>query len=153
MTNVAKYNTFKGVSTAITAGTPVVTLACCSDWFVHRSETAISAAGIFAIILLLIIFKDKIAEDWKVPSVFVLSTAMFIFVLLVEHIIVPIKYVCLTTMMATGVDELTFKRIYKNIEYLFPKETKRYKHCGFICASSTTISNLLPLQEDVNEES
>ena len=60
MKNVAKYNIFKGVSTLLTFGTPLLTLSCCGDFFVHRSETAISAAGIFAIVICLLLFKDKV---------------------------------------------------------------------------------------------
>ena len=136
MKQVAKYNTYKGVSTALTIGTPIVTLACSSDFFVHQPETAISASGIFTIFLLLLLFKDKIAENFKLPSAFVISTAFLILLLLIENIILPIKYVCLATMISTGVDELTFKRMYKNIEYLLPKEAQSFKHFGFLFTSS-----------------
>lgn len=142
MKQVAKYNTFKGISTALTVGTPIATLFACGDMFVHRSETAISAAGIVGIIILMCIFKDKIAEKWKVPSAFVLSAAIFILTLLLEHIVIPVRYVCLTTMIATGVDELTFKRFYKTIEMLLPKEAAAYKHLGFLFTSTDKLTEV-----------
>lgn len=136
MKDVAKYNVFKGVSMLLTMGTPIITLACCGDFFVHRSETAVSAAGVFVIILLVFLFKDKIVEKFKMPSAFVLSTAIFVLLLLVENIMMPIKCVCIATMIATGVDELTFKRFYKNIECTLPKAAVRYKHLGFLFTTS-----------------
>jgi hypothetical protein len=142
MKPVAKYNTFKGVSTALTVGTPLVTLACCGNLFVHRSETAISVAGIFAIALMMLLFKDKIAEHWKTPSAFIVSTAMLVLIMLVEHIIAPMKYVCLTTMAATAVDELTFKRFYKNIELLLPETAIAYKKFGFLFVNSDKLLSM-----------
>ena len=79
MKTVAKYNTFKGVSTGLTIGTPIVTLICCGEMFVHRSDTAISAAGIFAILFSFLFFKDKIIEKFKSPSALVLSIAILVF--------------------------------------------------------------------------
>lgn len=140
MKQVSKYNTFKGVSTVLTIGTPIVTMACSSDFFVNRPETAISAAGIFTIFLMILIFKNKIMENWKVPSAFVVSIAMLILVLLLEHIILPMKYVCLATMISTGVDEVTFKRVYKDIEYLLPKEAQNFKHLGFLFTSTDKLN-------------
>ena len=64
---VAKYNTCKAISTVLTVVTPIVTLMSCSDLFVHRSDSSVSAAGMFAIFLSLLFFKDKIAENFKVP--------------------------------------------------------------------------------------
>lgn len=132
MKQVAKYNTFKGVSTALTIGTPIVTLACCGDFFVHRSDTAISAAGMFSLFIVLLLFKDKFAEKWKMPSAFILSLVMFILLIMVEKIMLPMKYVCIATMISTGVDELTFKRFYKQIELLLPQEAQAFKHVCFI---------------------
>ncbi|MBR2385233.1 MAG: hypothetical protein IKA99_06490 [Clostridia bacterium] len=132
MKQVAKYNTCKGVSTTLTIGTPIVTLACCGDFFVHRSDTAISAAGMFSLFIVLLLFKDKFAEKWKMPSAFILSLLMFILLIMVEKIMLPMKYVCIATMISTGVDELTFKRFYKQIELLLPQEAQAFKHVGFI---------------------
>ena len=132
MKMVAKYNLFKGISTLATIGTPIITLLSCSNLFVHRSDTAISAAGIFAILIVILLFKDKIAENFKVPSAFVLSTVVFVLILLVENIIVPIKYVALATMVTSGIDEVTFKRIYKSIELQLPEAAKYKKFAGFL---------------------
>lgn len=139
MKQVAKYNTFKGVSTALTIGTPIVTLACCGDFFVHRSDTSISAAGMFALFIVVLLFKDKFAENFKMPSAFILSSVMFILLLMVEKIMLPMKYVCIATMIATGADELTFKRFYKQIELMLPQQAQAFKHVGFIF---TTTKNL-----------
>lgn len=136
MKQVAKYNTFKGVSTVLTFGTPLVTLACCGDMFVHRSETAISAAGVFAILIAALFFRDKIAEQFKAPSALVVSIAVFVLCILLENIITPIKYVCVATFAATGVDEFTFKSWYKKLERAFPAAALDYKHVGFVFASS-----------------
>jgi len=139
MKQVAKYNTYKGVSTALTLGTPIVTLAACGEFFRHRSDTAISAAGIFTILIFMLLFKDKIAEKWKTPSAFVVSVAVLILIVLVEKIMLPIKCVCIATIIATGVDEITFKRWYKQIEILLPKEAEAYKHVGFLFISTNKL--------------
>lgn len=139
MKQVAKYNTLKGVSTALTIGTPIVSLASCGDFFVHRSDTAISAAGMFTLLIVVFLFKDKFAENFKMPSAFILSLVMFILLLMVEKIILPMKYVCIATMIATGADELTFKRLYKQIELMLPPQAQAFKHLGFIF---TTTKNL-----------
>lgn len=140
MRAVAKYNTFKGVSTALTIGTPIATLACCGDFFVHRADTAISAAGIFSILIASLFLKDKIAETFKSPSALILSAIILVLVCMVENIIFPIKCVCIATIAACGVDELTFKRWYKQIERAFPEGAQDYKHFGFLF---TTSQNLL----------
>ena len=139
MKTVAKYNICKGVSTLLTMGTPIVTLACCGSFFRERSSTAISAAGLMVILISLLFAKDKIAENFKVPSAFVLSTVVFVLILLVENIIVPIKYVALATMVTSGIDEVTFKRIYKSIELQLPEAAKYTKFAGFLF---TTPQNL-----------
>lgn len=142
MKEVAKYNICKGVSTALTVGTPIVTLACCGDFFVHRSDTAISAAGIFAMLLACLLFKDKLAEQWKTPSAFVLSLAVFILIVFTERILTPMKYVCIATMIASGIDEVTFKRIYKQIEKLLPQEAQAFKTVGFIFTTTEKLKEL-----------
>lgn len=142
MKKVAKYNLFKGISTALTVGTPIVTLACCGELFVHRSETAISAAGIFALLIVFLLFKDKIVEKWRVPSAFVLSTVTLILLIMVESIILPVKYVCITTMAASGIDELTFKRFYKQIEAFLPKEADAFKHLGFLFTTTDKLEEV-----------
>ena len=142
MRTVLKYNSFKGVSTLLTLGTPIVSLLCCSDFFVHRADTAISAAGIFTILLMLLFFKDKILEHWKMPSAFVVALIMFIVIILLENIIVPIKYVCIATVASTAVDEFTFKRLYKNVELLLPKEAESFKHFGFLFTSTNKLTSI-----------
>ena len=139
---VAKYNLFKGVSTGLTMGTPIITLACCGDLFVHRSDTAISAAGIFAILVSILLFKDKILENWKMPSAFITSIVLFIAIIMVERILLPIKCVCIATIAATGIDEFTFKRIYKDTELLLPKEAESYKHVGFLFTSTKKLQSI-----------
>jgi hypothetical protein len=139
MKPVCKYNVCKLISTLLTVGTPVTTLCLCSDFFIHRSETAISAAGIFAILLTMLIAKDKIAENFKMPSAFVISTVCLILVLMLEYLIQPVKYVCIATMCTSGIDELTFKRFYKNIETCLPERYKISKYCGFIFTTSNKL--------------
>lgn len=136
MGKVAKYNLFKGISTLATIGTPIITLLSCSNLFVHRPETAISATGIFTILIVLLLLKDKIAENFKMPSAFILSTVIFILILLIENIIVPMKLVALTTMITSGIDAVSFKKIYKAIELQLPEASTSYKHVGFIFTTS-----------------
>ena len=146
--SVLKYNAFKGVSTLLTVGTPLITLACCGDMFVHRSETAISAAGIFAILIAALFFKDKIAEKFKSPSALVISISVLILCVLIENIILPIKYVCIATIAASGIDELTFKSWYKKVERSFPVCIDDYKHVGFVFTSTQKL-----IEEDGDEQS
>lgn len=139
MKAVSKYNLCKGVSTVLTVGTPIITLACCGDMFVHRSDTAISAAGLFAILIALIFCKDKVVEVFKAPSALILSAVVFGLLILVENIMLPVKYVCIATIFASGVDELTVKRIYKQVESMLPDNYSVHKHFGFIFATTEQI--------------
>lgn len=140
MKTVAKYNLFKGISTFCTVGTPIITLMSCSNLFIHRSDTAISAAGIFAILVSILLLKDKIAENFKVPSAFVLSTVLFVGILLVEKIMLPMKIVALATMITSGIDEITFKRIYKQIEKTLPEAASAYKYVGFLFTTTNKLT-------------
>ena len=140
MKTVAKYNLFKGISTFCTVGTPMITLISCSNLFIHRSDTAISAAGIFAILVTILLLKDKIAENFKVPSAFVLSTVLFVGILLVEKIMLPMKIVALATMITSGIDEITFKRIYKQIEKTLPETASAYKYVGFLFTTTNKLT-------------
>ena len=140
MKTVAKYNTFKGVSTFLTVGTPMITLACCGELFVHRAETAISAAGVFAILIAVLFFKDKLAEKFKSPSALIVAVAVLVLCILVEHIILPIKYVCIATIAACGVDEVTFKSWYKKLEKSFPEQAADYKHIGFVFTTTKKLT-------------
>lgn len=139
MGNVAKYNICKGVSTALTLGTPAVTLLCCGDFFVHRSDTAMSAAGMLVLILSLFFAKDKLAENFKVPAPAVLCAALLVLVVMIENIIFPVKIVLIATLCATGVDEFTFKNMYKRIEHKLPENYKDYSKFGFIFTSSSSL--------------
>lgn len=139
MSNISKYNIYKGVSSVATFGTPIVTLACCGDFLRHRSETTISAAGLLVLILVLFFVKDKIFDNFKTPPAVVLSFLLFIFIVLIEHIILPMKIVCIATMIVSGVDEITFKQWYKRIEKKLPEIASDYKHAGFIFAKTKTI--------------
>ncbi len=132
MKTVAKYNTLKGVSTAMTIGTPMATLLLCGDLFVHRSETAISACGVMTILILALVFKDKILENFKVPSAFMLCAILLVLIYTIKNIIVPMEYVCWATLITSGIDEFTFKQMYKRMEIMFPEQVKAYKHLGFI---------------------
>ena len=148
MKQVGKYNTFKGISTLLTMGTPIITLACCGDFFVERPATAVSAAGVFAILIALLFAKDKLAEKIKSPSAFIVSAAVLIIIVVVENILLPMKYVCIATMIASGVDELTFKRMYKALECKMPQCWQAYEHFGFIFAKTQDIFD--EVQKEVN---
>lgn len=139
MKTVGKYNLFKGVSTLLTFGTPLVTLFCTSNFFIYKEGPAVSAAGVFVLLILLCLFKDKLAENFKLPSAFILSATLLALLLLIQSILVPIKTICLTTMIATGVDEMSFKRLYKQIELTLPKEAAAYKHVGFLFVTTNKL--------------
>lgn len=152
MKQVGKYNTFKGISTLLTMGTPIITLACCGDFFVKRPATAISAAGVFAILIALLFAKDKLAEKIKTPSAFIISAAVLVIIVVVENILLPMKYVCIATMIASGVDELTFKRMYKALECKMPQCWQAYEHFGFIFAKTQDIFDEVQKEVNKNEE-
>lgn len=152
MKQVGKYNTFKGISTLLTIGTPIITLACCGDFFVERPATAISAAGVFAILIVLLFAKDKLAEKIKTPSAFIISAAVLVIIVVVENILLPMKYVCIATMIASGVDELTFKRMYKALECKMPQCWQAYEHFGFIFAKTQDIFDEVQKEVNNNEE-
>jgi len=132
MASVAKYNTFKGISTLLGVGTPLITLLCTSKSFVYTPEGAISFTGVIAMLFAALFLKDKIAENWKAPSVFIVASIIFIGVIVIEHIISPIKWIALITMVTSGIDEITFKRWYKVIEASLPESAKYHKVIGFL---------------------
>lgn len=152
MKQVGKYNTFKGISTLLTIGTPIITLACCGDFFVERPATAVSAAGVFAILIALLFAKDKLAEKLKSPSAVIVSAAVLVIIVVVENILLPMKYVCIATMIASGVDELTFKRMYKALECKMPQCWQAYEHFGFIFAKTQDIFDEVQKEVNSNEE-
>lgn len=139
MHKVARYNIFKGVSTLLGVGTPLITLFCTRSSFIYSPAGAVSFTGVVTILLAGLFFKDKIAENWKVTSVFVVSTIIFVSIILLEHILQPMKLVCLTTMIASGIDELTFKRFYKQIEEQLPECSKYHKFIGFMFTTTARL--------------
>ena len=150
MKPVAKYNTCKGISTVLTLGTPITTLAICGAEIVTPAGK-ISFAGAMVILITLLFAKDKLAENFKVPSAFVVSIVGLMLILLVENILVPIKAVFIATMITSGIDELTFKSFYKQIEALLPEQAKVFKKFGFIFASSEKILSFAPTQNKETE--
>lgn len=139
MGNVAKYNIYRGMSTLCTIGSPIITLASCSDFFVHSSGTSLSAAGMFAILLALLFMKDKLAENFKMPSAFIVSFICYVLIVIVENLLAPMKIVCIVTMITAGVDELTFKQWYKAIKTFLPEQVSAYEHFGFIFTTSNKL--------------
>ena len=145
MKPVAKYNICKGISTVLTLGTPITTLAICGAEIITPAGK-ISFAGVMVILITLLFAKDKLAENFKVPSAFVVSIVGLMLILLIENILVPIKAVFIATMITSGIDELTFKNFYKQIEMLLPEQAKAFKKVGFIFASSEKILSFVPEQ-------
>ena len=150
MKPVAKYNTCKGISTVLTLGTPITTLAICGAEIITPAGK-ISFAGVMVILITLLFAKDKLAENFKVPSAFVVSIVGLMLILLIENILVPIKAVFIATMITSGIDELTFKSFYKQIEALLPEQAKASKKAGFIFASSEKILSFAPTQNKETE--
>ena len=142
MKAVGKYNLFKGLSTVLTVGTPLLTLFVNSRFFVHRADSAISAAGVVALLISAFFLKDKLAENFKFPSPFILAAILLVVILFVESILQPMKEVCFMTLLVTGCDELTFKRIYKRIGLLLPKSSEAYKQFGFIFAKTDNLKGV-----------
>ncbi len=132
MKEVAKYNLFKTMSLILTIGAPLITAITYSDFIVYDSSASISMAGVIAILFSALFLKDKIAENLKLPSPFVAATVLFITIQVIKSIIIPMETICGVTMLICGIDQLTFRRIYKRIELLLPEKVKAYKHFGFI---------------------
>lgn len=139
MKDVGKYNLFKSISLLLTAGTPLLTMSAFSEFIVYSSKASISVTGMIAILLAALFFKDKIVENFKVPSPFLISAIIFGIIIFVESIMVPMKYTCVATMIACGIDELTFKRMYKQIETRLPEKASAYKKFGFLCCKDKTL--------------
>ncbi len=142
MTKVAKYNTYKGISTALTFGTPIITMLIVGDFFTARPATAISGAAVFAMLLSALLTKDKLAEKFKAPSALVVAVIVFVLCVVVENIILPVKIISLATIIACGVDELTFKGFYKRLELSFPQQAQALKKFGFYVAKQATVDEL-----------
>lgn len=149
MKSVTKYNTCKGVSTLLTMCTPIISLIVSGIEIVSPAgKMSVTACLIFLIALLFM--KDKIAENVKMPSALVLSIILFVLIIIIENILIPLKGILIATMVACGIDELTFKRIYKQVELSLPEQTKIFKHFGFIF---TTTEKLEELNNERNKRS
>ena len=140
MKEVGKYNLFKTLSIILTTVPPLLVAYCFGDMIVYDTGASISLATILAILVALFFLKKKILENFKVPSAFVIALVLFIILVAVEQIIVPAKWVCGTTMVCCGLDELIFKRIYQRVEKLLPEKREAYKHFGFYFCKTSTIT-------------
>lgn len=136
---VAKYNVFKALSLLLTVSTPILTLLSCSEFFVHRSDTAISTAGIITIVISALFFKDKILENFKMPSPFIFCLISLVIIICIESILYPVKSVLIATCIVTGIDTITFRRIYKNAEKTLPDSAEKFKKFGFIIGKTEDI--------------
>ena len=150
MTQVAKYNLYKAISTVLTVGTPIATLACCGDLFVHRTDTAISAAGVFAFLLSLLFIKDKLLEFMKTPTALKVAIIGLVFCIIADKLILTLKIVFIATIIASSVDELTFKRFYKKLLISMPQGYQEFEHFGFIWCKNSTL--LVKAQEVKDEQ-
>lgn len=144
MSNLAKYNISKGVSTVLTMGTPIVSMFCCGDFFVKKTSASISAVGIVCILFVLLFTKDKIAENWKVPSAMIVAGIIFALTSMVKAIIEPIQIISFVTFIACTLDEATVKSLYKRYELLLPASASVYKKFGFIFATMNMLNKEEP---------
>lgn len=146
---VSKYNTFKGISLAISAGVPLITAFCVSDVFVKTTDTSISTAGVIAFLIIALVFKDKLLEQFKSPTALKICIVLLAIIMLVESIIVPMKYVLIASCIALGIDTVFLKRIYTVTESMMPANKEVYKHFGFIfCKTETLTGEITDEQSD-----
>lgn len=143
MKMVAKYNTYKAISTLLTVGTPMVTLLACGDSFLQSPKSTVSAAGIFMLLFSVLLFKDKIMENFKMPSATIIALIVLILVMLIENILAPIKIMCIMTIAASGIDKLTFDPAYHALEKAMGDGAQIYKHFGFLFCKTETVEELL----------
>lgn len=152
---VAKYNGYKAASTVLTVGTPIITLACCNELFVHRSDTAISAAGIFAFLLAVLFIKDKLLEFIKTPAAWKISLIGLVFCLVVHSLMDAMVIVFASSLAASTLDEFTFKRLYHDVVRKIStipeiqNVYKEYEKFGFIWTTTKVINQRV--QEVKNE--
>lgn len=142
MTNIAKYNTYKGISTTLTFGTPITTMLCIGEEFIKTPATSISAVGVVVILIICFFLKDKIADNIKMPSGMVLCIMGFTICVLMHNIIDPMMYVFGISGVVCAIDTVTFRSFYKHIELLFPPQAATYKRFGFYGTRQTTIDKL-----------
>ena len=139
MKQVAKYNLFKLLSVLITCIPTLLVSYHFTKDIVKDPGQSISLAGVIGIIVVAAFMKDKIAENFKMPSPFIVSTIIFIFVIVIEKILVGVKFTCLSAMIFCAIDELIFKRIYKRLDMLMPENKEVYKHFGFYFCKTETL--------------
>ena len=149
MKDIFKYNLSKGISLLLTVGTPITIVILCSDFIVHSSAASISMTGVIALLFSALFLKDKIAENVKFTSPFIIASILFVSILLLESILIPMKYACLGTIIASGIDELTCKRIYKQTEKFLPETAEVYKHFGFYICKTKDIKNVNNIEEQL----
>lgn len=131
MREVGKYNLFKGLSIFTTCIPTLIVGLSYTDDIVNDSDASMSLVAIIGILFAALFLKNKIAENFKSPSAFIIATILFVSIVVIEKILLPVKFTCLTVMIVCGIDELSFKRIYKRIELLLPEKRELYKHIGF----------------------
>ena len=139
MKQVGKYNVFKALSIFVTCVPTTITSFYFSKDMIKNSGQSISLVGVIGILIAILFLKNKIAENIKFPSPFVFATILFVIIVMIEQILYPVKCVCLVTMVVTGIDELSFKRIYKRLELFFSNTAPAYKHFGFYCCKTEKI--------------
>lgn len=136
---VSKYNLFKALSILETCVPSLLVALSYKDSVVSSSGASISFVGIIGVLMALLFFKDKIAENFKMPSPFIVASILFLIIILIENLLIPVKFTCLVVMISCGIDELTFKRIYKKIEYQMPDKSEAHKFMGFYTCKSDTL--------------
>lgn len=141
MGKIAKYNICKAVSTLLTAGAPIITLLM-STVDIVTPAGRLSVTTVIAMVITALLMKDKLAENFKMPSAFILSIVGLVFIIVIESILVPLKAVFIVTIITSGVDEITFKSLYKRLEISFPENALAFKHAGFMFMSSKTLEEL-----------
>lgn len=112
------------------------------DFFTKRPATAISGAAVFALLLVALFTKDKLTEKFKAPSALVVAIAVEVICDIAKSILLPLKVIALVTIIACGVDELTFKNLYKHTELSLPEKAEALKRFGFYTARQATIDKL-----------
>lgn len=141
MNFVMKYNILKGISSLLTVGTPSAIMIIMNIALADTPAGAISIVGIISILFAIFFLKDKIAENFKLPSPLVTAIIILVAVLLLENVILLVKYTCIVMIAICGIDELTFKSWYKRLEKQFIKthtniDLNDYKKLGFIISTT-----------------
>lgn len=139
MNKIAKYNVFKLLSILITCVPVLIVTSRYTDFIVYSSGATMSFTAIIGVFIAGLFLKNKIIENFKVPSPFMVSAILFVIILLIEEILIPAKAICLTSMIACGIDEISFKRIYKRIELLLPDNAKAHRFLGFYTCRLSTL--------------